>query len=99
MEYDEYATSKRLKCYKYISNEFRDRYRVEVIVQKKSGNGWTCKTLEDARESVKLFFTESDNYRSKAYIFEDGGLVETIHNPESRVEFKVRKKKSVERSV
>jgi len=52
-----------------MTNRHDDEFFVLVFARKNAVNQWSCRTLEDAIKSVRLFFAEEPRlYRSKATI-------------------------------
>ena len=51
-----------------MTNDIGDRYLIFVKAIKNFVNQWTCKTLEDAELSIKLFKKETKLKRSSAII-------------------------------
>ena len=52
----------------YMINDSKDKFKVFVIANKNYVNQWSTTSLENARESIRLFFKESSLPRSKAII-------------------------------
>jgi hypothetical protein len=78
-----------------MTNDETDQFYVWIYAKKNQVNGWSTRTLEDARESARLFFQESEHYRSRAVVMNKltDSVLEEIANPETESQFKDRKRK------